>query len=65
MCRRRCAEYVMLIFQVWDLGFITKNLSLLESSVKSGINDADSETRIWSRQTFWIYNEHFAKNAEK
>ena len=65
MCRRRCMEYIELIFTVWELNLITKNLSSLEACIKSGINDADSETRIFSRQTFWLYHEFFTKNAEK
>ncbi|KAL5257526.1 hypothetical protein ACHWQZ_G012456 [Mnemiopsis leidyi] len=64
MCRKRAAEYIELIFQIWDLNLITKNLTLLESSIKSGINDADSDTRVFSRKTFWLFNEHFPKNAE-
>ena len=38
---------------------------MLENSIKSGINDADSDTRIFSRKTFWLFNEHFPKNAER
>ena len=65
MCRKRAAEYIELIFQLWELNIITKNLSILEATIKSGINDADSDTRIFSRRTFWLYNEFFPKNAEK
>ena len=65
MCRKRAAEYIELIFQLWELNIITKNLSMLENSIKSGINDADSDTRIFSRKTFWLFNEHFPKNAER
>ncbi|XP_063674496.1 CLIP-associating protein 1-A-like isoform X18 [Bolinopsis microptera] len=64
MCRKRAAEYIELIFQLWELNIITKNLSILEGTIKSGINDADSDTRIFSRRTFWLYNEFFPKNAE-
>ena len=65
MCRRRCAEYIGIVFNVWDLNLLTKSLSVLEGAVKSGINDADSEARTYSRQTFWVYHSHFPNNAEK
>lgn len=65
MVRKRAAEYIELVLQVWDLPLINKNVTILENSIKSGINDADSETRTFSRKSFWLFNEHFPKNAEK
>ena len=42
-----------------------RNIAILENSIKSGINDADAETRTISRRTYWIYYKSFEDKAEQ
>ncbi|XP_065684117.1 CLIP-associating protein 1 isoform X4 [Hydra vulgaris] len=62
--RRRCAEYVGLLLEIWDTSVIKNHTALLEEAIKKGIADADSETRAAVRRVYWHFADHYRDKAD-
>ncbi|EFC50021.1 CLIP-associated protein [Naegleria gruberi] len=63
--RSRCAEYLVLIFQHVDTGFLSKIIDELCKALKSAINDASPSARQAGRQAFMAFKEVFPDRATK
>lgn len=52
---RKCSyEYLCLAAALWKIEILEKSLGLIKNVLKSGMNDADLNTRKAARQLFWV-----------
>ena len=52
--RKSSYEYLCLAVALWKIEVLEKSLGLIKMSLKSGMNDADLNTRKAARQLFWV-----------
>lgn len=62
--RRRCADYLGLLLEVWSTSIIKSHVALIEEAIKKGISDADSEARAAVRRVYWHFADHYKSRAE-
>lgn len=62
--RRRCAEYMGLLLEVWDTSVLKSHVTLLEEAIRKGISDADSEARAAVRRAYWHFADHYKTRAD-
>lgn len=55
--RRQCFEYLCLACSLWRFESLEKHLLLLKQALRSGINDADQNTRKAARTLFGIMRQ--------
>lgn len=62
--RCACSEFFDQILRTWPIQILEKQIIILQESIKKGIADADSNTRLLSRKAYWSFCEHFPKQGE-
>ena len=62
--RRRSADYMDLLLEVWDTSYLKNHVAILEEAIRKGIADADSECRAAVRRAFWHFADHYKNRAD-
>ncbi|XP_070175260.1 CLIP-associating protein 1-like isoform X3 [Littorina saxatilis] len=62
--RRQACELLNQLVHAWGTHTLEKHIALLQDSIRRGINDADSEARVFARKAFWGFAEHFKSQAD-
>lgn len=62
--RKACCEFLDQLLHTWQTHSLEKHVSILQEAIKKGINDADSEARVFSRKAFWGFADHFKDQAD-
>ncbi|KAF6018412.1 CLASP1 [Bugula neritina] len=62
--RRFCYELIESLLELWQTHDIERHVTSLQQAIKSGISDADSESRIFARKAFWLFSQHFKQHAD-
>uniref|UniRef100_UPI00358FFD98 CLIP-associating protein 1-like isoform X2 n=2 Tax=Myxine glutinosa TaxID=7769 RepID=UPI00358FFD98 len=62
--RRKCFEFLDLLLQVWQLPSLERHVAVLLDTLKKGINDPDSETKVEARKAYWSFALHFPLESQ-
>lgn len=62
--RRTCCEFMHLILLSWSPQIIERYVNNVQEGIKKGIADADPEARVYSRNAFAEFAQHFPDLAE-
>ncbi|XP_067933502.1 CLIP-associating protein 1-A-like [Watersipora subatra] len=62
--RRYSYELMEALLGMWQTHHIERHVASLQESIKRGISDADSESRIFARKAFWLFSQHFKQHAD-
>ncbi|RCH80049.1 suppressor of tub2 mutation, partial [Rhizopus stolonifer] len=63
--RQSAAEFLMIFLKIHARNFQGKSADRLQGYIKRGLADASPEVRESCRQAYWVYYEHWPKEAEK
>ncbi|XP_046864639.1 CLIP-associating protein 1-like isoform X2 [Xenia sp. Carnegie-2017] len=63
--RIRCADYVVLLLEYWELHYLKSHVDELEKVVRNGLSDASSDVRAIIRKAFWQFSKLFKDKADK
>lgn len=62
--RKAVCEFLDQLLHTWSTHSLEKHMSVLQEALRKGINDADSEARVYSRKAFWGFADHFKDQAD-
>ncbi|XP_028390905.1 CLIP-associating protein 2-like isoform X3 [Dendronephthya gigantea] len=63
--RIRCADYVSLLLEYWELHYLKSHVGEIENVVRNGLSDASSDVRAMIRRAFWQFSKLFKEKADK
>ncbi|CAB4007722.1 CLIP-associating 1-like isoform X2 [Paramuricea clavata] len=63
--RIRCADYVSLLLEYWELHYLKSHVNEIENVVRNGLSDASSDVRVLIRRAFWQFSKLFKEKADK
>lgn len=62
--RKACCEFLDQIVHTWPTSSLERHVGPLQTAIKKGISDADSEARQFARKAFWGFAEHFKEQSD-